>query len=39
MADRSFLTWPFFEDRHRILADKLDALYASSVRLGRVMMG
>ena len=24
MADRSFLTWPFFEDRHRILADKLD---------------
>ena len=25
MADRSFLTWPFFEDRHRILADKLDA--------------
>ena len=25
MADRSFLKWPFFEDRHRILADKLDA--------------
>tara|TARA_B110000238_G_scaffold72880_1_gene80248 strand:- start:1418 stop:2584 length:1167 start_codon:yes stop_codon:yes gene_type:complete len=25
MADRSFLTWPFFEDRHRILANKLDA--------------
>ena len=24
MADRSFLKWPFFEDRHRILADKLD---------------
>ena len=25
MADRSFLTWPFFEDTHRVLADKLDA--------------
>ena len=25
MADRSFLKWPFFEDRHRILANKLDA--------------
>ena len=25
MADRSFLTWPFFEDRHRILANKLNA--------------
>ena len=25
MADRSFLTWPFFEDRHRILADRLDS--------------
>ncbi|NEX91447.1 acyl-CoA dehydrogenase family protein [Caulobacter sp. 17J65-9] len=25
MADRSFLAWPFFEDRHRAYADKLDA--------------
>lgn len=25
MADRSFLDWPFFEDRHRALADQLDA--------------
>lgn len=25
MADRSFLTWPFFEDRHRVLADRLDS--------------
>ena len=25
MVDRSFLTWPFFEDRHRILADRLDS--------------
>ena len=25
MADRSFLTWPFFEDRHRDLAEALDA--------------
>ena len=24
MADRSFLTWPFFDDSHRVLADKLD---------------
>mgnify|MGYP003296625304 CR=1 FL=1 len=23
MADRSFLAWPFFEPRHRELADKL----------------
>lgn len=25
MSDRSFLDWPFFEDRHRRLADDLDA--------------
>jgi acyl-CoA dehydrogenase len=25
MADRSFLGWPFFEDRHRALADDLEA--------------
>jgi acyl-CoA dehydrogenase len=25
MSDRSFLTWPFFEQRHRELADALDA--------------
>lgn len=25
MPDRSFLTWPFFEDRHRVLAEALDA--------------
>lgn len=25
MADRSFLDWPFFEDRHRDLADALEA--------------
>ncbi len=24
MSDRSFLTWPFFEERHRELADALD---------------
>ena len=24
MADRSFLSWPFFEDRHRLLAASLD---------------
>ena len=25
MADTSFLDWPFFEDRHRELATRLDA--------------
>ena len=25
MADRSFLTWPFFDDSHRVLADRLDS--------------
>ncbi|MER8484064.1 acyl-CoA dehydrogenase family protein [Mesorhizobium sp. M1322] len=25
MPDRSFLSWPFFEDRHRALAEELDA--------------
>ena len=25
MADRTFLDWPFFEDRHRAFADRLDA--------------
>jgi acyl-CoA dehydrogenase len=24
MADRSFLNWPFFEDRHRVLADGIE---------------
>ena len=28
MADRSFLTWPFFEDRHRALKHELDAFGA-----------
>ena len=25
MPDKSFLTWPFFEDRHRVLAEAIDA--------------
>ncbi|MEX0286387.1 MAG: acyl-CoA dehydrogenase family protein [Paracoccaceae bacterium] len=25
MADRTFLSWPFFEDHHRVLAEELDA--------------
>ena len=29
MSDRSFLSWPFFEDRHRALADDLDAWAAA----------
>jgi acyl-CoA dehydrogenase len=28
MADRSFLTWPFLDDRHRALKDELDAFCA-----------
>ncbi len=24
MSDRSFLSWPFFEDKHRVLANELD---------------
>lgn len=24
MSDRSFLTWPFFDDSHRVLADRLE---------------
>ena len=29
MSDRSFLTWPFFDDRHRTLADALDSWAAN----------
>jgi len=31
MADRSFLSWPFFEDRHRDYAAKLDHWAAASL--------
>ena len=31
MADRSFLTWPFFEEHHRTLADKLEAWATSNL--------
>jgi acyl-CoA dehydrogenase len=31
LPDRSFLDWPFFEPRHRELADKLDAWAASGL--------
>ena len=31
MADRSFLAWPFFEDRHRELAERLDAWCAANL--------
>ncbi|MDT2020662.1 acyl-CoA dehydrogenase family protein [Methylocella sp. CPCC 101449] len=33
MSDRSFLNWPFFEDRHRDHADKLDAWCAKHLPL------
>ena len=32
MSDRSFLSWPFFEPRHRDLADKLRDWCAASLR-------
>ncbi|MDG4873792.1 acyl-CoA dehydrogenase family protein [Mesorhizobium sp. WSM4935] len=31
MPDRSFLSWPFFEDRHRQLAENLDAWCAKNL--------
>src|SRR3954452_18737580 len=31
MSDRSFLSWPFFEARHRELADKLDQWCADNL--------
>ncbi|MCH2164297.1 MAG: acyl-CoA dehydrogenase family protein [Marinovum sp.] len=31
MADQSFLTWPFFEDRHRNLAAELEAWSAANL--------
>jgi acyl-CoA dehydrogenase len=34
MPDRSFLNWPFFEDRHRSLAEDLDTW--AGVRLGDI---
>ena len=33
MADRSFLSWPFFEDRHRELAEGLDAWCAAHLHV------
>lgn len=32
MADKSFLLWPFLEDRHRDLADRLDGWAAQNLR-------
>ncbi|MEX0347643.1 MAG: acyl-CoA dehydrogenase family protein [Rhizobiaceae bacterium] len=31
MADRSFLKWPFFEERHRALADQLEVWVAKNL--------
>ncbi|WP_163264574.1 acyl-CoA dehydrogenase family protein [Chelativorans alearense] len=31
MADKSFLTWPFFEDRHRQYAERLEAWCAANL--------
>ncbi|MGF1622970.1 MAG: acyl-CoA dehydrogenase family protein [Rhodomicrobiaceae bacterium] len=31
MPDKSFLTWPFFEDRHRELAERLDRWAQSNI--------
>ena len=30
MADRSFLDWPFFEPRHRALADAIEECPAAT---------
>ncbi len=32
MSDKSFLHWPFFEPRHRELADRLEAWAATICR-------
>jgi acyl-CoA dehydrogenase len=32
MADRSFLAWPFFEERHRALATQLEGWCATTIR-------
>ena len=34
MADRTFLTWPFFEDRHRALAEDLEAWCEANLPVG-----
>ncbi|MEI5677295.1 MULTISPECIES: acyl-CoA dehydrogenase family protein [unclassified Mesorhizobium] len=34
MPDRSFLDWPFFEDPHRALADRLETWAAANIRHG-----
>jgi acyl-CoA dehydrogenase len=34
MPDRTFLSWPFFEDRHRALAERLDAWAGKHVHEG-----
>jgi acyl-CoA dehydrogenase len=40
VADRSFLDWPFFEDRHRELAAKLDAWASAEIAaMGRSHKG
>ena len=31
MPDRSFLSWPFFEDRHRAHAERLEAWCAANL--------
>ncbi|TIU32569.1 MAG: acyl-CoA dehydrogenase, partial [Mesorhizobium sp.] len=31
MPDRSFLSWPFFEDRHRKWAEQLDVWCAKNL--------
>ena len=31
MPDRTFLDWPFFEPRHRALAERLDAWAAANL--------
>jgi acyl-CoA dehydrogenase len=34
VADKTFLTWPFFADRHRALAEAIDAWAAANLPIG-----
>ena len=38
MIDRSFLDWPFFEERHRALAGRLEAWAAQHCRMSITTM-
>jgi acyl-CoA dehydrogenase len=39
MADRSFLSWPFFDDRHRALADGVESWCATNLPVDHTDVG